>query len=672
MTVADPIPQPVTDLDEQVPDPNLEIDRSAILPGDGEAGRLHLSVTDEEKLSLELTEIISAYDLSMVTKVSRWDEINDAYDLVPNAQRAGRQPGSSRLVSEMTRSFTNIAASRIIEGLGVDPLMEVQVVGDQAEDEETQRAVDEAKALERFMEDYEEIDRDCWLPPAVQRACRIGGAVVKSMWERERRKRYWRSSSGKREEKEETRGRLRNTLIDNESVIAWPLNRTRISEMDVFGYRSFLSPAAFRGYAKAMSVSDSKVDFVIALARGQTDEAAEKRLKSQDITPDAINPYKGQVQVCELWCNWPLPGDDLATKFVVWFCPVGKGTVLRVDLNTLDLQRPPFAMIPYWTEDGVFWPSGVGHELIYPQAADSAMWNMKIDNLKIVGNNVRVLRAGTMAETMRDLIAPGRDIVTEDPQSDVQFLALGASTPEIAEAIEMNNFRAMRATSITAPTQGFGDPVLKSGASPTSIQQLIAEAGKKFGQVDKNMRRGLSDLYGIMLSLLSQYAPPELFYYRTSEEDARLLVEYKFAPPRGNLGRFRFRAKAPSAASNREMLKERLMILYRLSIEHANFVMQFGGQTLAQVNPAGFGRMLEGVTRFTHEIFREAINLHELPGVGGKFPRFPEETTPDQIINQLQQELQQLQLQFQELVGGIEQGAQGGGAAPPQGGPPVA
>ena len=235
--------------------------------------------------------------------------------------------------------------------------------------------------------------------------------------------------------------------------------------------------------------------------------------------------------------------------------------------------------------------------------------------------------------------------------------------------------RAVAASGVTAPVMGQGDPTLKSGASPTSIQQLIAQADQRFGLVDKNLRAGLSTMYMFVLELIQQYAPADGISYQVlSSESAAAFEKLFYLPPTGPLRRiFRLSAKAPTAATNKEMHKMTMLVLYDRAVQHATTVMQLQAQGVAASNPAAFARIAEELATMLNELMRQIVKLHNVPVASVPLPQL-EPTDQDALISQLQQQLAQMSeqlAQFQEAanavpqpMGGDSQGSPDQGVSP--------
>jgi hypothetical protein len=669
----DPAEQLPSDEDGEI---NLAQREGTILPLEGEQS-IKLTKESEEELVRMLVDICQAYDMSMGDRLKQWERVNDAYNMIPDPKRQGQKPDASRLVSEMTRSQVNIAASRITEGImGVRPFMSVEVADDQAEDMDTSEAVLNAKAIEEWFDSYShtELDAEGWIQLSVIRSAKLGDAVLRILWDKEKWSYFYLDKDGDVQEQCETKGKITAELIPNDQMIVWPLTQNNIEKMDVCGHRAYLTPMQLREYARTKKIDKDLVKKLIAEARAggeeKSTETQEKDLRGKDIDTNVANPYKGQVELTELWCYCGIPGQEEKgpQRFTAVFNE-GLERLLWIGNNTLRANRHCYFDLPYWREDGSFWSSGVGFECMYPQAADSALMNLLIDNLKIIANHLRIIKAGSQAEAMHDQIAPGYDLVTEDPQEDVRIEALGGDLSNIYQAIESFDRRKMNTTGITMPLGGMGDPVLKSGASPTSIGQLIEQAGKKFGQVDANIRRNLSQMMFFMLELAQQYAPEGLFYQSASQGTAERLSQMRFVPPKGDLRKLlRITARAPSAATSKEMLKQNLMLVLQQTMTYIQTLIQLAELTWGETNPAGLLKLKEDAMLYQHEVYAAVIEQIDVPGLTAKVPKLGPPTDYEQFMNDLIMQIQQLE---QELEKVSQENAmlKGEEIAPEQGGP---
>lgn len=634
------------------PDQQAQLEGS-ILPGDEDL-QIRIGPVEKAQLGISLQEILTCSDTAMMPRYQQWKRIKSAYNLYPDSERQGMKPDASRLVSEMTRAQVNIAQARLEESiLGVRPFIKFKVWFDGSPDQETQALVQAAKDAEEFFEHYAatDLEVDRWVPDVLHRDSKLGTAVTYVRWKIDERERLVRSDNGRVNTETTRHGRIHVCLVPNENVIVWPLHESEIENMVVVGHRTYYTPAEFRRWAKSINLAAADVESIVATASSpaRTPDFISDDLAQKDIRPAGLDPFRGQVEITELWCDLPLPGEGMPKKFQCFIHEKSGADkmVLWVGRWAYHCGRHPYFDFQYWREDGSFWGSGVGLETMYPQAADSALWNLFIDNLKIICNHIRVLKAGSSAEALQDQIGPGYNLVTENPETDINVMALGGDLTNITEAMRVNDQRAVKGTGITPPIQGMGDPVLKSGASPSSLQMLINEANQKFGKVDKNHRRTFARMFAFFLDLIQQYAPDGLFYARAPGEQADVLRRLRYQAPPGDLSRkFRIEVEAPSATSNREVLKQNILIVYQMTLGHAQAAMAMAQQVLAQ-DPAGLQQFAQQVFDTVNALYAEVIRTHDIPGIVP--PETPAMTPEHEQINQLMAQVQQLTQQIQQV-----------------------
>lgn len=646
--------------EEELAAAELALRDGQLLPGIGDE-TIHLSEEEKTWLAALLTGLCRGYEDATADWRKRLRDIRKAYNLVGDPARQGQSPGAQRMVSELTRADVNVASARITEGLtGADPPVAVQVANDQAEDIQTQELTKLAEEITAFFNGYGAVTkRDTWQPLLIQRTVKEGNCVHRRMWVTEKFSYKYLAEGGKIKGVEEERGRIRVDLIPNEQVVVYPPWETDPEQLDVMGHRSPMAPHEFRAFAKEKNIPEKEMLEIVADAKSGVTihENQQENLADMDIDVANLNPFDGQIQVTELWCYLPVKEDGEAIRFQVFlYEPLEK--ILWIGHNVLhSVRRHPYFLTRYWVEDGAFWGSGVGHETIFAQAAKSALLNLLIDNLKMTANHVRLIRKDSPAEALQDQISPGYNIPVDEP-SDFTTVKLGGELTEIYQALDLFDLMAMKVTGITSPIQGFGDPVLKSGASPSSLALLVEHAGKKFGQVDRNIREGLSQAYFFDLELLQQYAPEGVFYDILGPEAE--FGTQRFRAPKGDLRKLlRIRATAPSATTAKEILRQNVMLAYNLWQNHMQALLALAEQAWGQENPARVTNLKLKLLRFTHELFSQIIRLLDIPGLTGKLPALGGdlETEQEERENSLLEQVQELSGILQQLQEQQQQGA---------------
>lgn len=662
------LPGLLQSLSELAEQPETALDPEARLPGG--PGVLELTPEEEAEIARYLRERLREHDDAVRPF---WDvrrEIDNAYGMIPDPTTQGVAPGSARLCSELTKSHVDQAKARTSAALlGVKPLM--RVVGP---DETAESSVEDGELFERterFLEDWAfgEMGLRNVLEQKNLRATRLGTAVTRDMWEVREERYYHLGPDGEVVEEVERNPTIRLDLIPYQDFVLWPLNITDWQrDYELVGHRTHLTPPQFEERMRTQGVAAERIERVLAFGGERTaDEHTESQHRARDVDVQAAQNHGRKLTTAELWFHGALP-NGLFGK-LTFLLHEESETLLAFDFNPLYCQQHPYRPLRYKRVDGWAFGEGIGDELRFMQKAMSTLDNMEVDNLKVVGNHVIALKEDSGADNYIQQIGPGFRFLTEDPKNDINVFALGASLTHIYEAKAHVQMRATNATGMAPVLQGQGDQTLKSGATATAVLQLVSEAGKKFGDVDSSLRADLEDEAMFWLELIQQYAPEGLFYKRMPVESARVLERLKWVPPRGRLrSKLRLRVTAPSAATNRETLKQQIVQIYGMAVQHlagierlASEVYQFGGDV------TGLIALKREMVLFVNELFAKILELHDLGSFVPKTPELREPTPPEVIINQLYQRLMQLQAALAQAGGG----PLGGPAPLPGAGPPA-
>jgi hypothetical protein len=616
-------------------------------------------------LGQELTGILEAYDSMLEDRWKRIEQINDAYNMYPDPDTQGLRPDASALVSEMTRSKVKAAAAREFDSIrSTRPFMQVVATDYKSADPNTEKRVDEARAMERFFDFYtfNELDGNSWIRLGILGKCKVGTQILRVMWEEIQSTYSYMGSDGVVEDESESGG-IKVDLVRLRDFVCWPVSEVSIEKMLMVGHRfCFATPSSFKAFCKDKGVSEELCKEIISSSEGNTgigspesdvEGTTEKDLLGKDVHRPGFNPLKSEIALVEIWGNMDLPGsEDGPTKFQCFLHEQTK-KVLWIGKNTLNSRRHPYFALHHWREQDIFFSTGLGQELLYQQKADTSLQNMGIDNLKMMGNHVRVLRANSQAEVMQDQIAPGINIVTEDIEQDFKTVALGGDLDLIYEAQENQERRGQKLTGVTNPLQGMADETLKSGASPGSQGQLIGEASRQFKDADTTTRAAFSDMYLFMLELIQQYATEGLWYGILSEEDGRLMKRIKFQPPFGSLRRlFRLEARAPSAATNSDVIAQNLMVMQSLLAQQGEGILQLAQVAWGDTEPIRVKKLAHDLLSFGLEIAERTVQQYEIPGLAAAVPKAEELNYQGQVANALFQELQQLKGALMQVQGG--------------------
>jgi hypothetical protein len=642
------------DLETDRPEPGTR--EGATVPGDGQDSELKISPENKKKLAGELCDILTEHDSMMTERWSRDRKVEDAYALLEDSTRTGSYPGAAQMVSEMLMSAVDQAKARVYGSIvsvtpivKVDPIETSTFAGDVA--------TTTAAAAEDFLENYsrDELKIEDLIDVSVLRCAKIGTAVWYVNWLKSKEKYKSYGKSGKIIETERDTSRINVEIVRNQDVVLWPpWIRNWQDEYEIVGHRVQKTVSQWRVEAMRLGISEElreKVEkFSLGTAPTEDRQAATMR---EGIDTANVESNKGFVEYAELWCNRLLPDSDMPEKFQV-FLHEGLRETLWIDCNRLHSQKHPYFPVRYKKVDGSAWGMGLGHEIAYCQAADTTFRNLEMDNLLALAFVIVLLKQGTMADALMDKAYPGMRVPTEDPDGDVKAFSLAAQGSDglalLYQAMNQNQARKTEASGLAQVLQGQGDPTLKSGAGTGSTMALIEQAGKKFGDVDQSIRSDLTPIYAMFLDLVAQFAAEGIYYNHTSNEDASILKQLQYVPVQGTVSNyFRLRAHAPSAANNKEMAKQNLLVVDNFMMQRIQMMAGMAQMYYQSVNPAGYPEFLGKCIGALAELGEKVLVAQEVPGIKGILPEIEPPTPAEEQVNELTQQLQQAQGQLQQM-----------------------
>jgi hypothetical protein len=636
-------------------------DRGDLWDGLGEEGR--------KALAFELTDILTMHDAAVRDRRDLEDEIDQHYHMAAEQIHAGRGADSETLVSGLLMSIVDQADARIVDNImGVDPLTRVDPIVREDDEDEVEQKKRQAFATKsgRFMHSFamNDMRMDRKIPIVTHRACKVGTAVVHPVEvEREVYSRYV-DTKGNEQEQSKSHFGIDAIVVPNRDVIAWPVDNPLWQELKILGHRSYLSLAEFRRLADQLEVSEEDREHI---ETGQPyDDALPHERGRVESESTELKEKLGHIQVTDVWLEHEVEIKG-KKKFVKMHVILNEDTriLMRAATNRRPNRRRPYFPIRYKILDDQAWGVGAGEEVLSCQTADTALWNLDLDNIAAGAYNVIQVRAGSSTDKLFDRVMPGQKVVVDTIGEDFQPTSMGGAALGLEVAKEDVVNRATRYSGLSPVLGGQGDPTLKSGGGTGSTVALIEQAGKKFGKVDRTMREDWSDLFQDVFETITLRAPDGVYYRYASPGDAAQVKMMKYLPYRGPVSEaYRVTVKAPDAATSREARKHSRLTLWQFVNQHIQLEMQVAQMVYAD-NPEMIRRHTEAGLQYMNEFARSIIEDHNIPTLASTLPKLPEPTPQDQKINELMQQLQQSEQQLQAMM------AQMQGQPPPQPGEPA-
>ena len=618
-----------------------------------------LGDTGEDAFARELCEMISEYEMVSKNKRDRELELMEYYLLATNALHGGEMDEQPGFVSELMLTTVDQAAARLFDNMtSVHPLPQtLPKVRHEKEDEHDAMGAF-AKATGRFMHGF--MMNDCNLKATLSDmtflSCLTGTAVLHPKWVTRNEQSMSYDKDGKVSSETRKVHRIETDVLENDKVICWPPTQCDWQKAELVGHRMFLTKSQWFCYAHDMGLDSDVIDQVMSghvASEIEIDGDGHERSLAQQGVEESnhLDQTLGRICITQLFGRLALPNDASHTvRHVHVILHEGMGKILRLWKNPYHENQYPYYPIRYKRIANRAWGMGAGDEIIYAQSADSAMYNLQLQNVQNGAFYVHQVKAGSVAAMQMSRLAPNEVLVVDKPGEDLQSTQMGGSAQGIDETVADIRYRARSASGVSSVMSGQGDPVLKSGASVGQTSLLAQQGGKKFGRVDAQFRDDLNDYFAGCLDLVAQYAPNGLYYTHLEEGDAEKVRILRFYPKSGRIrDRVMITCQAPNAESSRESRQSTGMMLAQLSQQHIQFMTE-NGQILAQDNPAGYQRLMTELIRFHHDLVEQLLSDHDVPGLAAKFPDRMETTPEDQKINELNQQLEQMAMQLQQLM----------------------
>lgn len=633
-----------------------------------------------EHLETELPSILTAYDSMMADHWQREKEIEEAYAMLrPDSRSQGNYPGASRMLSEMMMATVDQTKARIARGiLEVEPMLRVVPIAEGTYAPEI--LLERAKSTERFLDSYSKrvLKMEDLLPLAVLRLCKVGTAVVRADWEQSSGWAGFHTPDGQMQWQPKDESGVRLRLVRNHDMILWPCwNPDWQRDYELVGHRSVMTVNQFRTFASRIGLDLATQQEIEDFSKGSGQPQGSTgntfgdmpSAEVQGVDTSSMTGLRGfdLPMVTELWGQGVLDEGGPPVRYRLFYHE-GLRRILKIEANPFFSGKHPYFPLRYKLVDGSSWGTGLGQEIFMCHVADTMFRNLEIDNMLASAFSIMAYKNGTILDQLVDKLAPGQRVPVEDPEGDIKVISMASHGPleMIYQGQNANDSRKVSVSGQAPVLQGQGDPTLKSGGGTGAIVALIDQAGKKFGDVDATIRRGLNDLYRFILDLIFQYAPNGVLIEYASEQDAMVLLQTKYEPARGKPASalFEIVAEAPSAANNKEMAKNHLAMIYNFMQQHVQLEMGMAQMVYQAMNPAGFIPFVWKNAEFLNDLAKKMLEANDVPGVAQKLARIEPPTPAEQQVNMLMMQNQKLAAENEAL-----RGQANGSEAPPATGP---
>lgn len=307
------------------------------------------------------------------------------------------------------------------------------------------------------------------------------------------------------------------------------------------------------------------------------------------------------------------------------------------------IVRIPFLHMPHQIEG-----LGAAEQVEQFQTEASTAHNQTIDAATAAIAGI-VVKKPTVAAEGGDQIYPGKVMIADDPQEDINVIHLSQGNSSLPNVEQQAAFWAEKRSGVNAYSMGVESPIAGSRATATGTTALINEGNMRFWVSIDDMRAAIVDLFYLTLQLEQQLRPEG-----TPISETRTLQL-----PQGDLRSiFGLRLQISSEKVNRDIEIQNFQVLISILNEYYSRLMQAAAIIVNPMFPPQHKMIVLAVMEASAKLTKRLVERFELENI-------------DEVVPGLMQALQMIG----GMVGGqnpMAPSAPGGpGLVPgqPQGGP---
>jgi hypothetical protein len=287
------------------------------------------------------------------------------------------------------------------------------------------------------------------------------------------------------------------------------------------------------------------------------DDPKDKRL--QDVGLGSGRPDDSE-HVAEVWECWRRSDNTVCTI-------LNQKAIVRNVENPYEHGEFPFIRILDHLNPHEFWGTGEVEHLEGLQDAVNAMWNQRIDNVRLVLNAMFIFDRNAITDTNELVSRPGGGISVDNqhgyPMDQVvQRVNFGdvtsSSYEEVASLVDMTE-KVSGANGFTAG----GDPSEQLNQTATGAAIITEQGNARFSMKAKLAElTGLRSLFRQYGGLIQQFTPPDMTMRIIGDDGS---VDFQPIDPAALDGAFDIDIEAESSTQTESMRKDQTMSLLQIA-----------------------------------------------------------------------------------------------------------
>lgn len=378
------------------------------------------------------------------------------------------------------------------------------------------------------------------------------------------------------------------------------------------------------------------------------------------------------LDLYEFWLDFDVDGDGY-DEAIVCTIHLDSQSVVRLDFNPFFNQDKPYSVGRYMRDGNSFYGIGLAEMGDHFQEEITAMHNQRIDNGTVQNSQTFAVAKDNTNISADEPVYPAKIWRVNNPRADIVPIALGSTS--VPASIETENATLQYHTQRTGVSDyitGTNSPDIGYGAAYTT-QQMMAQATKRFGEFEREIRGGLAETGTRVLELYQQYNQRGKPFIALGQDDGALVNVVLHFPLdlirkglRVNVTAIDAEATKEARVRTNTIIMQQLMGFYQQYMTALQYVMN--PQLPPQIKQIAV-QMVQGMSLMMHRILDD-YNIQDAD-------RFIPELQSAQQIHQAQlAQLAALVTGGQPPVGGVNPalarpGAASGVAALPTGAEPT-
>ncbi len=223
--------------------------------------------------------------------------------------------------------------------------------------------------------------------------------------------------------------------------------------------------------------------------------------------------------------------------------------------------KRPFIVLRYFPVENRFYGQGLCEMLEQIQAAISARFNQRSDNITLASLKVFLKRKGVRALQPGDPLYSGKVLEVMDVHNDIREMKIGEIYPSTVQEELMLRDYGERLSGINEAVIGSGSPVSRTTA--TAQMALLQEQAKRIDLTVRSIRAGINEIGSQEINLYFQFGVNGKALAWMGQRGRNVEAIFRLPKRIVELG-LAVRAQVPTSLQNRQVKRENSLAMFNL------------------------------------------------------------------------------------------------------------